>query len=55
MTTNEMITELTQTVKHLQNDVEILKKAGMSMFQISRFFVKNGLELSKNALSLGTS
>ena len=26
MTTNEMITELTQTVKHLQNDVEILKK-----------------------------
>ena len=26
MTTNEMITELTQTVRHLQNDVEILKQ-----------------------------
>ena len=26
MTTNEMITELTQTVRHLQNDVETLKK-----------------------------
>jgi len=26
MTTNEMITELTQTVRHLQSDVETLKK-----------------------------
>ena len=26
MTTNEMISELTETVKHLQKDVEILKK-----------------------------